>query len=514
MFLSFALVLSILPGMAGQTDKPSAGAAPNWSGLRYIYIEPPEGRDGRRDPFGIAEYLETLLSKQGWLFLSGKEDPFASESREMASQAVVCTLELDYAGFGTQAHLRCSDVLGHSFPTVSGKGVAVSEGGELKAAVRDLAKRLQTIRPAFDKTQSVDLLRRLPTIDTSGVTEDGLDKMAAEGRLRFGVEGLWTATDESTSRFGIVAVDGGREFQVVVLESSKTYLWQPGMVRGRLTQAADGQSFAARWRLRNRRETSGVASLNGSTLTIVVSEGGKEQVIRLLKLKPAAVATRRDERPSPAAYTGTGFFCGPGLVATNHHVVDGATAIELHLPEQGVTLPLQLLVSDAANDLAVLRVADQAPEQWPPHLTLLDSGTIRLGTEVVVIGFPLGESLGSGHKVTSGLISALEGMNGDPTKLQITAPIQPGSSGSPVLDTTGRVIAIVTSTMDTLEAIRRAGQAPQNINFAVKADYLALLLKRVFRESSPVPQAGNVGRGTTEVVAKGVPSIGQVRARR
>jgi S1-C subfamily serine protease len=195
-------------------------------------------------------------------------------------------------------------------------------------------------------------------------------------------------------------------------------------------------------------------------------------------------------------------------------VIEGAKAVELYLPVQKRSLKLQLLVSDAANDLALLRAPADAT-LLPPALALADSSELKLGADAFVVGFPLGDALGSGHKVSSGLVSALDGLKGDPRELQLTTPIQPGSSGSPVFDTTARVIGVVTSTLDSLTAMRAAGQLPQNVNFAIKADYLSLLLKRVPDSSTLSARAkAAAALQLTDLVERVRASVGQIRAYR
>jgi S1-C subfamily serine protease len=110
---------------------------------------------------------------------------------------------------------------------------------------------------------------------------------------------------------------------------------------------------------------------------------------------------------------------------------------------------------------------------------------------------------------------------------QLTAPIQPGSSGSPVFDTLGNVIGVVTPTLDAVDTAKRTGTVPQDVNFAVKADYLALLLKRIkatpgsFKSTCPHKHGGpcrssqGCGRPTEGVpvassVKRGVDSLGRV----
>jgi hypothetical protein len=69
--------------------------------------------------------------------------------------------------------------------------------------------------------------------------------------------------------------------------------------------------------------------------------------------------------------------------------------------------------------------------------------------------------------VSTGTISAIGGHQGNPDLLQMTAPIQPGSSGGPVLDRNGRVVGVVVGSVDALKWIGVTGVLPQNVNFAI-----------------------------------------------
>jgi S1-C subfamily serine protease len=488
--------------------------ATDLTGYRFIRIIPPVYPDGGVDPIGLAPYLEQFLRNQGWSVLSGSEDLLSPAARQLASEALQCAVGYDTAGWGTTAIVNCADITGAPVITISGKGVAISPEGELKAALRDVAKRFQAARPRFNANRAVDILSRLPPVETFPLTETSLDAMIQEGKLRNPIEGLWASTDEMGYRLGIVSVDSGREFTVVILESPRTYIWQPGMVKGRLTRAADGHTFAARWRMADRRETTGLVTLDSNTLTLAITLDGKAIApMTLVKLRPTVTTSSTDtyEREATATATGTAFICAPGVVATNNHVIDGAKTIELFLPQQNRSLKLQLIVSDPTNDLALLQIVG-GQGTLPPALSLVDSSTIKLGSEAVVVGFPLGEALGAGHKVTSGMVSALDGLNGDPRTLQLTAPIQPGSSGSPVFDREGRVIGVATSTLDTLSAIRVAGQVPQNVNFALKSDYLALLLKRIPATGAAQPSAATPPMQVTDLVERVRASVGLIRA--
>ena len=107
---------------------------------------------------------------------------------------------------------------------------------------------------------------------------------------------------------------------------------------------------------------------------------------------------------------------------------------------------------------------------------------IRPGADIVVIGYPLRGFVASEPNVTTGNVSALAGPGDDRRLFQMTAPIQPGSSGGPVLDAAGRVVGVTVSKIDAMRIIRDTGAIPQNVNFAVSAGTV-----RAFLDAEGVP---------------------------
>ena len=95
---------------------------------------------------------------------------------------------------------------------------------------------------------------------------------------------------------------------------------------------------------------------------------------------------------------------------------------------------------------------------------------------MVSFGFPLSGALSKEGNLTTGNVSALAGLRDDPTYLQMTAPVQPGNSGGPLLDASAHVIGVVTAKLDAVAIAKRTGDIPQNVNFAIKAEVLRTML--------------------------------------
>jgi S1-C subfamily serine protease len=91
-------------------------------------------------------------------------------------------------------------------------------------------------------------------------------------------------------------------------------------------------------------------------------------------------------------------------------------------------------------------------------------------------GYPLGDLIGSGLKITSGVVSGLAGPGGDRGLFQLSAPIQPGNSGGPVIDADGALIGVTDAKLDEIKVAEATGVFPQNINFAVPVTVLASFL--------------------------------------
>jgi hypothetical protein len=96
-----------------------------------------------------------------------------------------------------------------------------------------------------------------------------------------------------------------------------------------------------------------------------------------------------------------------------------------------------------------------------------------MGQDVFTIGYPMSDLLGNSPRLSKGLLSSVNGLKDDPDFFQISAEIQPGNSGGPLLDKEGTVIGIVQQTLSALAVMQRTGGAlPQNVNFALKSQVM------------------------------------------
>jgi S1-C subfamily serine protease len=176
--------------------------------------------------------------------------------------------------------------------------------------------------------------------------------------------------------------------------------------------------------------------------------------------------------------SGTGFVVSAsGHILTNNHVVNGCTDIKGNLGGQP-PMALRVVSKDENNDLAVV----QGPADAFKNFVRIRDRAIHSGESVVAIGYPYHGLLSSDFTVTTGIVSSLSGTMNDTRQLQISAAVQPGNSGGPLLDTTGLIVGIVSSKLDTFRVARATGTIPENINFAIKTGAI-----RDFLDNSVVP---------------------------
>lgn len=183
-----------------------------------------------------------------------------------------------------------------------------------------------------------------------------------------------------------------------------------------------------------------------------------------------------------AGQFGTGFAISPkGYLVTCHHVVRGAERVIVH--HRNGYLEATIVALDPRNDLAILKV-----EGWPGrYLGLSSSSEVTHASEVLVAGFPDPTVLGRNPKVSTGIVNALSGVRDDPRFIQISAPVQPGNSGGPLLSPSGHVVGVVAAGLNSLDRMTNGGYLPQTVNYAIKTDLILPLLKNA---SISVPKFG------------------------
>ena len=180
----------------------------------------------------------------------------------------------------------------------------------------------------------------------------------------------------------------------------------------------------------------------------------------------------------PFTSQGTGFILSPeGLVLTCAHVVGKEANATLWL---GTNRYIgRVTAIDTNLDVALIALEGDHPPFTP--LVFTPSPELRIGQEVFTMGFPEADLLGSKPRLDKGMINSTVGEEGDERHVSISVPIQPGNSGSPLLDDQGRLVGMVSSTMNALRMLLLEGAVPQNVNFAIKPELL-----RKFLEASKV----------------------------
>lgn len=177
----------------------------------------------------------------------------------------------------------------------------------------------------------------------------------------------------------------------------------------------------------------------------------KDTVVRIIAQTAETNLLQPYKTPKQSGGFGTGFLISDeGHIVTNHHVIDEAQAIWIKIPALGkAIIDVELVGTSPERDLALLKIKPDGVKQIKahlgrmPYLALGDSDLVHRSEEVLALGYPLGDTQTS-IKSTSGVVSGREHMGGRHL-IQISAPINPGSSGGPAINLDGQVIGIACS---------------------------------------------------------------------
>jgi S1-C subfamily serine protease len=263
----------------------------------------------------------------------------------------------------------------------------------------------------------------------------------------------------------------------------------------RVSPAADaGCSFDLRMVFADGREARLPAQDICVNRTIEVTQAARpspSQAAAPAAPRPAGPASREVPLAQPnqqarQVSTGTGFVIANERVMTNHHVIDGCNRVILRTPTGHWLEARPPARMDAQLDLALLNV----PGLAGPSLAFRTGPDVRRGEGVVAYGFPLAGLLSSDPKHTQGVVNGLRGIGDNPNQYQISAEVQPGNSGGPLVDMQGRIVGVVVSKLNAQRVAQRTGDIAQNVNFAVQGQAALAFARRAGVEPRLADGAG------------------------
>lgn len=219
---------------------------------------------------------------------------------------------------------------------------------------------------------------------------------------------------------------------------------------------------------------------------------------------PPAVYVDSISLPSPSlelVSSATGFAVSTnGYFLTNYHVVediiDKPGQVRIKMDESGDEIKTRIVKTDRRTDLALLKAEGTfEPVRFSPD------DSVKLGESVVALGFPQVDLQGKSIKATTGSVSSENGIKDEVQWFQMSAPIQSGNSGGPVVNTIGEVVGVTVAQLNEEWVTRRTGRTPQNVNYAIKAAYATAFLDSTECAGQYRRERGTAG-GMKEAIAQ------------
>jgi len=326
-------------------------------------------------------------------------------------------------------------------------------------------ENLQTIN--FKKYKILEDTSIADKITTSiPITLEGYKTFLSKKQNLHSFDGIWSSGDGDYV-LGVLYDTNNPQFKYKgFIISTEEANWKPGEIKVKWYSLENNNLCMGDWYAGNKLKTTMVFKVSKKLIMSVNAprEWGKQIVL----LKTYPTSTSQDIERS-----GTGFAISKdGLIVTAGHVIEGAKTIKVYLSKDSF-VSASLLSADPVNDLAILKIESATPN----FLQVAPMRAVKTGDRVFTVGFPLSSVLGQESKYTEGVVSSLSGLKDASSFLQITVPVQPGNSGGALVNEKGEVVGIITSSAAILPFIEESGTLPQNVNWAVKADYLRPLIE-------------------------------------
>lgn len=442
------------------------------NGYKYIYVGTLKYQNGGSDIWGISARVRGYFEKKGFIILN-ENSSAPDELKGNPCLLLNCGIEHTGKDVGTNSvTIKLTNCKGEMVFSSTGTFMGMTVQGDFTGATKRALARLDALRYTFNPSSTPTF--DSPEIEKTTETEDSLKSYLSSAKLD-PIEGIFNSRqDANMGYYRFAIVNQNNKLKAIIIESS-VISWKPGEVKAIFDPTSVQGFYAVRWYMANKSRVDTFAKLeNGALLSIEQTNPNNNEKTQdyFIKMFPP-VSGDVGMRPGGVTVSGSGFFISKnGIVATNAHVIDGASAIEVSVSNELGTFvyKARILLSDVRNDVALIKIEDEKFK----GLSSIPYGFVEkadAGEKVFTIGFPMNDIMGSNFKVTDGIISAQTGIADDVRYFQITVPVQPGNSGGPLFNKSGNVIGLTTAKLNS----KAVGTDVENVNYAIKASYLTTL---------------------------------------
>lgn len=492
---AFALLLLIISGCVAShyIIKPTS----NLNAYKYVAINPLKD-----DPYATQMELTSLFSNIGFIVL----DKYTLKTLpdKERNKVLLCRYGYSSSMTSTIVYLQLLDIFARE-NIYNGKGeygMGMDVRGDIMGAIKQAFNGVEKEYKGFSEE-----FVKYPEWENIQITKDELIEYFDKNHENLvPLEGIWADIDNRYI-IGILkdTVSKERDFVAIII-STTSPIWRDGDVKIEFLKTAYKRVYTTTYYMANKSKQGATSMIdeNGVLVVPLKKPDGSDLEQSFVKNYPQKLIGK-DEVVSPETTWisfGSGFLIDKsGLIVTNYHVIADAKNIEISFSDYNKKTEADVLMMDRNNDIAILRIAfdeDLSFLKSEIQFALGNSQNTRIGQNVFTIGYPLGAILGKTAKLSTGIINALNGIQDDPRVLQISNPIQPGNSGGPLFNEKGEVVGIVVYSLNAKLFYEKIDIIPQNVNFAVKIDYLKALLLMLPEGARILKRKGRLSNLTLE----------------
>ncbi|MEZ4887677.1 MAG: serine protease [Chitinophagales bacterium] len=484
--LLFCCLLSF--AQSQQPSAPQMKFSDFLSGVRYAYIEfneKDQQRVDQQDGGILIDHFKTYLESIGFEKVAAtsveKEEMFST----VPSLCEMAKVRLNFKpvkGSFTDHFIEFQSCIGHIFNFTS--PAVVNNDAELLSNLGIVWNQM------YGKPMGYEERFRLSfATHATNYTKQNIETLF-NNRTADELEGIYEKVMlgiPNRNKYTIAIIrDASNNYDIIYLSGASNYKdWQPGELMGKVYPTGTINFCKVHWYLPNKKLDENVYLSKDSKNMLHISFANEDEIVyKYFKLFPKSDLIPPREMIS----SGSSVAISPdGYLVTNFHVVEGGNSIEVEIRENGHTRTYNavMMIGDEINDLAILKIDDPSFRGLPNIPFSLRTSLSEVGEKIFTLGYPLTSTMGTDVKLTDGIISSNTGYKGDVSTYQVSAPVQPGSSGGPLFDMEGNLVGI----------IKAKHSKAENATYAVKSRNVLNLIE-LLPNKVVLPQRGDL-KGTS-----------------